>query len=112
MNSMRRSLVVTAIVLAGCAQPTSSTSTTLPTTAIPQTTTTVPSQDYVIQGCSSPPVSFSALCEIHELVHEWHVDRPIDDTLLASVAIQALDEYVGLEKAPRPQDTAVRRTIN
>jgi len=103
MNSMLRSFVVTAIVLAACAQPTSSTSTTSPTTAIPQTTTTVPSQDYVIQGCSSPPVSFSALCEIHELVHQWHVDRPIDDALLASVAIQALDEYVGLEKAPRPR---------
>ena len=67
------------------------------------TPTTVPSQNYAIQGCSSPPVSFSALCEIYELVHKWHVDRPIDDTLLASVAIQALDEYVSIEKAPRPR---------
>lgn len=104
MNSMRRSLVVTAIVLAACTQSTSTpTIQATPDTGAPQTATTVPNQDYVIQGCESPPVSFSALCEIHDLVHEWHVDRPIDDALLAEVAIQAIDEYVGVEKAPRPR---------
>ena len=104
MNPMRRFLVVATVLLAACAQSTSPTSTTsTPTTVAPQTATTEPSQDYVIQGCGSPPVSFSALCEIHELIHEWHVDRPIDDALLASVAVQALDEYVGLKKEPRPR---------
>lgn len=104
MNLMRQSLVVTAIVLAACAQTASPTTTASPLdTAPPQNSTTVPNQDYAIQGCESPPVSFSALCEIHELIHEWHVDRPIDDALLADVAIQALDDYVGIEKAPRPR---------
>ena len=104
MNLMRQSLVLTAIVLAACAQTASPTTTASPLdTAPPQNSTTVPNQDYAIQGCESPPVSFSALCEIHELVHEWHVDRPIDDALLADVAIQALDNYVGIEKAPRPR---------
>lgn len=106
MNRMRRSLVVTAILLAACTQSTSttsSTSTSTPTTQTDHTSTTVSNQEYVIQSCDSPPLSFSALCEIYELVHEWHVDRPIDDAVLAHLATQALDDYVGLEKEPRPR---------
>jgi len=104
MNSMRCSLAVVAIVLAACAQSTSPASTaSTPDTTSQQSSTTVRSQDYVIQDCGSPPVTFSALCEIHELIHEWHVDRPIDDAGLALVALQALDDYVGIEKAPPPR---------
>jgi len=104
MNPMGRSLLVAAIFLGACAQAASPTSTeSAPDTTTRQTDTTVASQDYVIQGCNSPPVTFSALCEIHELIQEWHVDRPVDDAQLARVAVQALDAYTGVEKEPPPR---------
>ncbi|MGB7861630.1 MAG: S41 family peptidase [Acidimicrobiia bacterium] len=106
MNHMRGALIVgVAVFVTACAQsaapPTTAGENISPPASAP--TTTLETQEYVIQGCTSPPVTFSALCEIHELVHQWHVDRPVDDAKLAAVAIQALDDFVAVETEPRPR---------
>jgi carboxyl-terminal processing protease len=43
-----------------------------------------------ITGCATPPVTFSALCEVYQLLQEWHVDRPLDPSVLAGLATDAL----------------------
>ena len=42
-----------------------------------------------VQGCRTPPVTFSTLCETIELLDEWYVDRPIDYAALATIATEA-----------------------
>ncbi len=102
---MRCRVAALALLLAACnVQTTPTTQGTVSTLPDAEaTTTTAPGQDYTVQGCISPQVTFSALCEIHELIHIWHVDRPVDDSRLAAAAIEAIDSYVVTETAPRPR---------
>lgn len=75
--------------------------TPLVTTPIPAPTTTV-GLVVDIQDCATPPVTFSALCEVFGLLQEWHVDRPLDPVELASTATRALEEAVVTETSGPP----------
>jgi carboxyl-terminal processing protease len=69
------------------------------------TTTTSPLVELpvVIDDCSAPQIGFAPLCEAYELVQEWHVDRPIDPSVLADAAVEGLEAFTteDTESAPR-----------
>lgn len=88
-------VAVLAVLLAACSAPaavvtTQARSTTLPR---PLTTTTVAGQEVSLQDCASPPVTFSPLCEIYELLETWYMDAPIDSERLAELAVRGLRDY-------------------
>lgn len=56
-----------------------------------------------MQNCSSPPVTFSPLCEIFDLLETWYVDTPIDAEALAEVAVRGLEEFTTTETEPPPR---------
>lgn len=96
-----------ALLLAACTtSPTTSPSspgggtTTRPPAA---STTTTAEQDVRIQNCASPPVTFSPLCEIYDLLETWYVDVPLDPETLATAAVAGLNEYstADTEEPPR-----------
>lgn len=105
MASVRRLLVV-ATVVAGCASPATTTTATVDsvdTTTFVAPTTTLPGVDLEIQDCSSPPVTFSPLCETYDLLQTWYVDAPIDPEPLAEVAVQGLEQYSSSETEEPPR---------
>jgi carboxyl-terminal processing protease len=63
----------------------------------------VPALDVEIQDCTSPPVTFSPLCEIFELLETWYVDTPVDPGLLADVAVRGLDDFTTIETEQPPR---------
>lgn len=108
MNPMRKaSLLGLLLVLAACGQGVGeSTSTsesgaaTAPTSVSPSTTKTAPLE---VQSCSSPPITFSVLCEVYELLEDWHVDRPLSSEALAGVATRALGGISTTSTADQPR---------
>lgn len=106
MVRVRRLFIALVLVLVACGDSTQSTTTsvraadTVP--SIP-TTTTLGTQPMEVQDCSTPPVPFSALCEVYELVQNWHVDRPIPPTQLAEVAIDALENHISTQTEEPPR---------
>ena len=106
MNKMRKALLLVLVTVVACAPAsTENSTTTLPaqtavTTPPHPTTTTVPLE---IQGCASPPVTFSALCEVYDLLQEWHVDRPLSAADLAGVATRALANVASTDFEPKPR---------
>ena len=60
-------------------------------------------QPYQVQNCVAPPVTFSALCEVYDLVQKWHVDRPWPSSDLAGVALRSLREFASTETESRPR---------
>lgn len=111
---MIRRLAVAALLLAACSAPatTSSTSTeNLPTTTQPEvaTTTSTAAQDVRVQNCASPPVTFSPLCEIYDLLETWYVDVPLDPDALATAAVTGLNGFTTTvtEEPPRTLFCAV-----
>ena len=66
--------------------------TTTPPPAV-ASTTTPPSVAITLQGCETPPVTFSPLCEIYELLETWYVDSPIDPDRLAALAVEGLEAF-------------------
>lgn len=107
MAGMRRVLALGLVFLAACGPTTEATTTTdssaIATTTRPVTTSTEYSQDFQVRDCSAPPVTFSALCQVYQLIQEWHVDRPISDAILAQIALDSLVGYTGSEIEPRPR---------
>ena len=107
MAAMRKALtlfLITAVACGQAAESAGSTGETPTTSAILATTSTsVDSQPYKVQNCASPPATFSAMCEVYELVQEWHVDRPWPSSDLADVALRSLEEFTSTETEPRPR---------
>lgn len=106
MTPVNRLLICVALILSACAQEVDTTTTSSPSASVGSSTatpTTLAEQPMEIQGCATPPVTFSALCEVYELVQEWHVDRPIPDATLADVALDALRAHIPLETEERPR---------
>ena len=113
MQSMHRCLLV-ALALIGACSSTAGSPTTVsaaPTSEVPATvtSTTVADQEYEVVSCSSPPVTFSALCQIYRLAQNWHVDRPVSAQELADLAVEGLAtfETAETEAAPRTLFCAV-----
>lgn len=103
---MTKALAAALILLAACAQgsePSTSTSNPVTTLPRPTTTTTVRTQPFEVQDCSSPTVTFSALCEVYQKLQQWHVGRPLDPAALAEVAVRGLDAFASDRTEPRPR---------
>lgn len=56
-----------------------------------------------VRRCVSPPVTFSTLCEIYELLQEWHVDAPLEVATLADAAIDGLGSFASEETEEPPR---------
>lgn len=99
-------IVAVAVLLSACAGPvpveTTVSTPTRPSTTIPVTTTT-PGVEVVLQSCGTPPVTFSPLCEIYELLGNWHVDGPPDPDVLSAAAVEGLSRFETdeIEEPPR-----------
>lgn len=111
---MIRCLVVGALLVTACSGPATGSGTTAPanTTLPPATTTsTTPEVDVAVQNCSSPPVTFSPLCEIYDLLETWYVDVPLDHQELADLAVAGLHDFetTATEDPPRTLICAVPR---
>ncbi len=109
MPSVRRLLLTVLVIVPACASPPGSGETTVtsveassPSTALAPTTTEPP-LPVDVQSCQTPPVTFSPLCEVYELLETWHMDAPIDPDALAAAAIRGLEEFTSevTEDAPR-----------
>jgi len=106
MASVRRLFVAVLTVVAACSSPTAVTTTAAPLGTQPPrppVSTTIAPLDVEIQDCSSPPVTFSPLCEVYELLQTWYVDAPVDAAPLAQVAIRALEDFTTTETAEPPR---------
>lgn len=107
MKTMRKALVAILITVAACGQAGDPSDTSAeaapPSTPKTATTSTFATQPYEVQNCDSPPVTFSALCEMYELTQSWHVDRPARPQDLADIALRALRSYSDAEGEPRPR---------
>lgn len=115
MPSVRRLLLAALVIMPACAsQPTggdttvaSAVTTTQPD--LPAPTTTQAPLPIDVQSCQSPPVTFSPLCEVFELLATWHMDAPIDPEALAAAAVRGLEEFTSeeTEDAPRVLQCAI-----
>lgn len=98
-------VVAAALLLGACSGVTTTTSPAPDTTdpPPPPVTTTTPSIEVSVQDCATPPVTFSALCEIYDLLETWYVDVPVDDEAMADLAVSGLAEFVttSSEEPPR-----------
>ncbi|MGH8958829.1 MAG: S41 family peptidase [Acidimicrobiia bacterium] len=85
-------LLLVLLAVTGCGGPvTVSTRAILPVTAA--TTTSSPSDlEVTIQGCATPPVTFSVLCEVVELVETNHFSPP-DRPAMAAAALDAVETF-------------------
>lgn len=102
---MRRFLILLVVVVVGCsstATPTTVTSENQ-TQPLPSTTTSIAAQNVEVQDCSSPTVTFSTFCEVYELLGDWHVDRPLDASVLAAIAMAGLEEFTTEDVEERPR---------
>lgn len=105
---MSRLVIVVLAVVSACSTPgavttTTTGGTTTEPTPPPPVTTTTPGPEVEIQDCVSPPVTFSALCEIYDLLETWYVDVPIDAGPLAEIAVQGLEDYTTTDTEPPPR---------
>ncbi len=103
---MIRLLVVLLMFVPACAGMEAVTTTTNPpleTVPSPPVATTTGTTEMEIRGCNSPPVTFSPLCEIFELLEDWYVDAPVDAELLAREAIEGLEGFTTTEIEDPPR---------
>lgn len=105
MARVKKLVVLTSLMLTSCGVLTQPPTTTpAPPPAVqPVSTTTSGSQPLEVQNCGAPPVTFSAFCEVYELIQEWHVDRPVADEVLAQVALESLKDHRSNQKEERPR---------
>lgn len=107
MAAMRKALALFFITVVACGQaakPAGGTSETpTPSAVLAVTSTSVGSQPYKARNCVAPPATFSAMCQVYELLQEWHVDRPWPNSDLADVALRSLEEFTSTETEPRPR---------
>ena len=106
MTFVSRVLIVVllfAVACSGSAGPTTTAGRDVVTTGFVAPTTTLQNVGLEVQNCSAPPVTFSPLCEIYELLETWYVDAPVDPVALSGVAVRGLEEYipVATEEPPR-----------
>lgn len=100
MTFVSRVLLFVVMFAVACSGPSATTTTagrSVATTEFVAPTTSLPGVDLEVQNCSAPPVTFSPLCEIFELLETWYVDAPVDAEALAGVAVRGLEEYVAVE---------------
>ena len=104
MGKVKR-LIVAMLLLSACTSSAAVTTTAPPstTTPPPPTAGSLPFLELQTQSCASPPITFSPLCEIFELLDTWYVDTPIDAELLAGVAVRGLRAFTTTETEEPPR---------
>jgi len=104
MVTMSR-LAILALLVAACSAPATVATSQAESTTTPlvATTTTARGLDVTVQDCASPPVTFSPLCEIYELLATWYVDAPVDPGLLADGAVRGLRDFTSSETEEPPR---------
>jgi carboxyl-terminal processing protease len=112
MASMSRLLPAALAFVTACATVASPQTTVTPppvATVPPATPTTAGTQPVEVQDCSAPPVTFSALCEVYELIEDRYVESPVDNRRLLDAALTGLDGYTTYvtEEPPRTLFCAV-----
>lgn len=105
MRSVKLIALALCLSLSACGGQTAPATTNPPVTATGPAApvTTTPEMPVELQSCASPPVTFSPLCEIYELLETWYVDAPIDAAALAEVAVRGLQEYESTETEEPPR---------
>jgi carboxyl-terminal processing protease len=107
MATMNRLFAALLLLVAACTSSDAVTTTAnapLETEPLAPVTTAVgPKTEVEIRGCNSPPVTFSPLCEIFELLEDWYVDAPVDPELLAGIAVEGLNRYTTTETEDPPR---------
>lgn len=107
MASVKRLIVTILVFVSACSAPAAETATTASPLRTqpppPPVSTTLEPLAVEIQDCSSPPVTFSPLCEIYELLQTWYVDAPVDAEALAEVAVRGLEDFNTTETEEPPR---------
>lgn len=105
MTQVKKLVALLALVLTSCGVLTQppTTAPAPPPAVQPVSTTTLGSQPLEVQNCGAPPVTFSAFCEVYDLIQEWHVDRPVSDDLLAEAALDSLKNHQSEQTEERPR---------
>lgn len=106
MSFVNRVLIVVlmfAVACSGAAAPTTTAQRDVDTTTFVTPTTTIQGVELEVQNCAAPPVTFSSLCEIFELLDTWYVDAPVDAEALAGVAVRGLEEHIPSETEEPPR---------
>lgn len=105
MTTVSRIALAALILMTGCSASGGSPATTAarPTVPTPIVTTTTPTQDLAVQGCDSPPITFSSLCEVFGHIEDWYVDAPVDPETLAGLALRGLSGFVTTDTESRPR---------
>jgi carboxyl-terminal processing protease len=98
-------LLAAVVLLAACTSQTAATTTSSSSGTFPPPppTTSIPVVGLEMQSCVSPPVTFSPLCEIYELLDTWYVDAPVDAVALADVAVRGLRDFTTTETEEPPR---------
>jgi carboxyl-terminal processing protease len=106
MATMNRLFAALLLLVAACTSPSAVTTTANPpleTAPSAPVTTAADPIEVEVRGCNSPPVTFSPLCEIFDLLEDWYVDAPVDPELLAQIAVEGLDRYTTTETEDPPR---------
>ncbi|MGQ0848704.1 MAG: S41 family peptidase [Actinomycetota bacterium] len=100
---MRRSLLGMVVVMASCGSPAAVSTTAPPQVGTLPVVTTIPETLAItITGCSAPPVPFSTLCEVFDLIEGNHFSPP-DRATMAAAAIDGARLAVGRDTADLPR---------
>lgn len=107
MASVRRVFVAALVAVSACAGPQVVTTTTTPPQQTqptrPPVTTTLAPLEVEVQDCKTPPVTFSPLCEVYDLLQTWYVDAPLDPGELAEVATRGLRAFTTTQTEDPPR---------
>ncbi len=81
----------------------------LPSATHPTTTAVTPSTapvpvEAIVTDCSTPPVTFSLLCQVYQLIEANHVDAPLDPAALAAGAAVGAASHAPMRQGDRPDD--------
>ncbi|CAN5803041.1 hypothetical protein BH23ACT5_BH23ACT5_19100 [soil metagenome] len=80
------------------------------TTATPSTSSSAPQSigsptvAAVVTDCTAPPVTFSLLCQVYQLIETNHVDAPFDPSALAAGAAIGAASYTPAPQGAPPVD--------
>lgn len=90
------------LLLAACGDQVTAPPSSLEPVTTAATTTSLAALEVTIQGCGTPPVTFSVLCEVVELIEANHFSPP-DRAAMATAALEAVSifEPSSTEEMPR-----------